>query len=67
MHAATNRPRFEHELLCAERLDSRNEWPGRTCVLNRLPSLGMPLDAARFGVPLEDRLECRARRQAITD
>ena len=54
-------------LLCAERLDSRSEWPGRTYVLNRLPSLRMPLDAARFGVPLEDGLECRARRQAITD
>jgi transposase len=39
-------------LLCAERLGSRNEWPGRTCVLNKLPSLRMPLDAARFGVPL---------------
>jgi transposase len=52
-------------LLCAERLDSRNEWPGRTCVLNRLPSLRMPLDAARFGVPLGELAKAPTCRRIV--
>ena len=47
-----------------ERLDSRANGP---IALVNCYSLRMPPDAARFGMPFEDGLECRARRQAIAD